>query len=404
MSAEQTFGQEFDQPEEGALQKEPDTESYEDAAMTADSSAFEVPAEEIPAEAEAAEMEQAQLLEVPEGLQEIFDNIEGALSRQAYAEEGAVQAEDAYEGTGNIVGVGFGVPDDISGTGLEPGKLALNVYVVEPTSVDEAKAVIVDSMRVSAASSDDVPVNVVVTGEIEAFPHKFKIRPAPGGVSVGHYRITAGTLGCLAHGRRPPRNRRLMILSNNHVLANSNNARFGDSVIQPGRYDGGMSPRDRVAILERFVPIRFGSGKVNYVDCATAWAWPTRVRKELVYLSGGRRRFFRVSSRIRGCQRGLLVGKSGRTTQLTVGRITDCTASLWVNYGGGRRAFFRDQMVIASAQQGRRFSAPGDSGSLIWTWNRTRNPVGLLFAGGGGYTIANKISRVLAYLDIQLYT
>jgi hypothetical protein len=276
------------------------------------------------------------------------------------------------------------------------------VYVVEAASIDDVKAAIVDSMGVSALSSDDVSIDVKVTGELEASPHRFRIRPAPGGVSVGHYRITAGTLGCLARGRRPPRDRRLMILSNNHVLANKNNARFGDSIIQPGRADGGVSPRDRIAILERFVPIRFGSG-VNYVDCATAWAWPSRVRRELIYLYKGQRRFFRISSQIRACQRGLLVGKSGRTTQLTVGRIVDCNFSGWIGYRP-QRAFFRDQIVVTSAVQGRTFSAPGDSGSMIWTWDRTRKPVGLLFAGGGGYTIANKMWRVLAALDIQLYT
>ncbi len=55
-------------------------------------------------------------------------------------------------------------------------------------SYDETKAVIVDSMGVSAASSEEMPVNVVVTGPIDAQPHRFKIRPAPGGVSVGHYK------------------------------------------------------------------------------------------------------------------------------------------------------------------------------------------------------------------------
>lgn len=53
---------------------------------------------------------------------------------------------------------------------------------------------------------------------------------------------------------------------------------------------------------------------------------------------------------------------------------------------------------------GKDFSAGGDSGSVIWTWNRSRNPVGLLFAGGGAFTIANKMAKVLSALDIRLYT
>ncbi|MCZ6876043.1 MAG: hypothetical protein O7G88_21360, partial [bacterium] len=299
------------------------------------------------------------------------------------------------------VGVGLGIAEDGS-LGAEPGAMCLNVYVAEPMSDDGVRAALVDAMGVSAASDDQVPVNVIVSGIIDADAHRFKIRPAPGGVSVGHFRITAGTLGCLARGRRTPRNRRVLILSNNHVLANSNNARFRDSIIQPGRADGGRSPRDRIAILERFVPLRYGAGRINYVDCATGWTWHRRVRRELIYLRGGRRRFFRISSRIRACRQGLLVGKSGRTTQLTTGRITDCNWSGWVNYGAGRRAFFRDQMTLRGLRGN--FSAGGDSGSVIWTWDGRRNPVGLLFAGGGGLTIANKIGRVLRALDINLYT
>jgi len=193
-----------------------------------------------------------------------------------------------------------------------------------------------------------------------------------------------------------------MVLSNNHVLANSNGAALGDSILQPGPADGGTNPADRIAILERFVPIAFGAGTVNYVDAATGWAWPDRVRRELVYRTSNGLSYFRVSNQPVTAQLNMLVGKTGRTTQLTTGRIIDVNASLTVNYGGGRQAFFRDQIVIQGING--TFSAGGDSGSLIWTWNSQRNPVGLLFAGGGGYTIANKIGRVLSALDINLYT
>ncbi len=77
----------------------------------------------------------------------------------------------------------------------------------------------------------------------------------------------------------------------------------------------------------------------------------------------------------------MIVGKSGRTTQLTSGRVIDSNASLRVNFGGGRFANYRDQIAIRGLNGD--FSAPGDSGSLIWTWNPPRTPVGLLFAGGG---------------------
>ena len=362
---------------------------------------------EEPGDEDAGEFEEALVAaldgaahEFDTGLLESLARVEQSLQKTCQASEAHPVAENAYEGAGNIVGVGLGDGEDDSAGG-DPGEPCLNLYVAEPCSCDEIRAVLVDSMGVAAEAADNLPVNVVVTGVIDALSHRFRMRPAPGGVSCGHVRITAGTIGCLARGRRAPRNRRLMILSNNHVIANSNSARFGDRIVQPGPADGGRSRRDDIAILERFVPINF-SGRTNYVDCATGWAWPTRVRRELVYLRSGVRRLFRISSSIAGCRRGMLVGKSGRTTQLTVGRVTDCSATIRVNYGGGRIALFRDQIAIRGLRGN--FSAGGDSGSSIWTWDGRRNPVGLLFAGGGGVTFANKMTRVVRALDINLYT
>src|SRR3990172_7884567 len=63
-----------------------------------------------------------------------------------------------------------------------------------------------------------VKTDVIETGEIVAFQDpKQKMRPARPGVSIGHYQITAGTLGCLVS-----KNGQTFILSNNHVLADSN--------------------------------------------------------------------------------------------------------------------------------------------------------------------------------------
>ncbi len=321
---------------------------------------------------------------------------------QAVSQAAGAQTVEAFSDAGNIQGVAIGLGDGIGdSSSAEPGMPALTVYVAESRSLDSVKAAIVDSMGISAAASDSVPMNVVVTGVIDAQPHRFRMRPAPGGVSVGHFRITAGTIGCLAVGRTPPRNSRLMVLSNNHVLANSNNAVFGDCICQPGPADGGRCPQDQIAILERFVPINF-SGGVNFVDCATGWAWPDRVRRELIYLSGGRPFFFRISSAIAAPVLGMIVGKSGRTTQLTQGRITGVGATIRVNYGSGRVALFQDQIAIQGTSV--LFSAGGDSGSSIWVWNALRNPVGLLFAGGGNMTFANRMARVVVALNINLFT
>jgi hypothetical protein len=376
----------------------------------AGTSTYSVPTTESETTEEAAAPESfATSLGIDEGLLQLKRELETQLL-QPQGEAVGVRAAESFQGAGNIVGVGVGYSlppttgpsGEVLSSNAEPGKQALNIYVVERTAVEEIRAVMANAMGTSAAASEDVPVNVIVTGMIDAQPHRFRIRPAPGGVSVGHFKITAGTIGCLSVGRRSPRNSRLMILSNNHVLGNSNGSVFGECITQPGPFDGGKCPADQIAIVERFVPLNF-SGGTNFVDAATGWCWPDRVRKELVYLVGGVPNFFRIGNVPIAPQLNMAVGKSGRTTQLTRGTIIDVSATINVNYGGGRVALFKDQIAIRGAG-GSLFSAGGDSGSSIWTWDSARRPVGLLFAGGGGITFANKMTRVVAALDINLVT
>jgi len=302
----------------------------------------------------------------------------------------------------NIVGVGIGLDNGTSVTpGHAPGDPVLEVYTIEPESAQETCARLASVAGVSALSASDFPVRVVRTGIVDALAHRMRARPAPGGISVGHRAITAGTFGCLVRGRSAPRNARLMILSNNHVLANTNAGPLNEAILQPGPVDGGRHPADQVAVLERFVPINFAAGAANTVDCATGWAWPDRVRRELMYLSAGRTQLFTVGTTPVAPQLGMQVGKSGRTTQLTRGTVTAVGVTVNVNFGGGRIGRFVDQISVRSASGD--FSQGGDSGSLIWTWDTRRAPVGLLFAGGGGTTFANRITHVLNALDVGIY-
>ena len=321
-----------------------------------------------------------------------------ALKRQAgEVGAGSRDLESAGEGISNIQGVAIGLGRPGDGP---PGEPALTVYVSEWQSVKDMREQLVDGQGIRGAG--DLPMTIRQSGEFEAQPHTFKARPAPCGISVGHVNITAGTIGCLSIGRNAPRNRRLMLLSNNHVLANSNAGAYFDSVIQPGAYDGGQNPADRIAVLESFVPLKFG-GAANYVDAANAWAWPDRVRKEHIYRSGSGFAYFSMGNTPQYPALGSIVGKSGRTTQLTQGRIVDVNWAGNVNYGTAGLAHFVGQFVVQGTGSGS-FSAGGDSGSAIWKWEAGLPPVGLLFAGGGGYTIGSPMPWVTYLLDIDLYT
>jgi hypothetical protein len=363
------------------------------------SSEFEVPAGEDVMSADAADAQiesfmagvDSQLLAAKAQLEQMLGSFAG--------DSLAAQTQEMMDS--NLAGVAIGLGDGTSlAPGRAPGDPVLEVYTIEPDSPAEMRARLAAVAGVSALADAEFPMKVVHTGLIDAQPHRMRLRPAPGGISVGHKAITAGTLGCLVRGRSAPRLNRLMILSNNHVLANSNAAVLGDAILQPGPYDGGTHPADQVAVLERFRTISFAAGASNLVDCATGWAWPERVRRELMYLSGGSPHYFRIGATPVAATLGLAVGKSGRTTQLTRGSVVAVGATINVNYGGGRVARFVNQISIRAPSGD--FSQGGDSGSLIWTWDTRRAPVGLLFAGGGGTTFANRISDVLKALDVQI--
>lgn len=91
-------------------------------------------------------------------------------------------------------------------------------------------------------------------------------RPLRIGGSVGHVKITAGTLGCFVTPRDGNAEEDF-ILSNDHLLANENKARKGDSIVQPGPDDGGRTAKDKVGSLARFVRLR---KRHNVADAATA--------------------------------------------------------------------------------------------------------------------------------------
>lgn len=232
-----------------------------------------------------------------------------------------------------------------------------------------------------------------------------RVRPAQGGYSVGHKNITAGTIAtCVydmlpggtisppAHGVGIPT--KFYILSNNHVLANSNAGSPGDAVLQPGPYDGGTDPADRIASLTRFIPITFSPATPlgshnNLVDAALAEGEFHDLNR-LIYWNGHVRGWRRKT----GVTVGTVVKKTGRTTNFTTGRITAVNATIDVGYGGGNVARFKDQFVTTN------MSAGGDSGSLVTTLDNIA--VGLLFAGSTSSMIANQIENVRALLRIDV--
>lgn len=268
------------------------------------------------------------------------------------------------------------------------------------------------------AEVDGLPTDVVETGPVRTLQSPTgRFRPAPGGVSIGHRDITAGTLGCVVLRDGQPH-----ILSNNHVLANSNAASMGDPILQPGPYDGGQLQDDRIAELSDFVPIEFegaapsdcgvagnvvavlnklagwsGSdvrlqavsiqAKANKVDAAIAR--PLRegeLSKEILHIGS-------IAGAGQG-ELGMAVNKSGRTTGLSRGEIQQIDVSVKVQFGAGRVALFVDQLMAGAMSQG------GDSGSAVL--DDSNRLVGLLFAGSDNSTLINRIDNVFSALNLSL--
>ena len=254
---------------------------------------------------------------------------------------------------------------------------------------------------------DDIGVITEVTGQIVALSDPtLRARPAPIGYSVGHPAITAGTMGALVRNAAS----QLFVLSNNHVLANQNDAVIGDAALQPGPFDGGTAA-DKIGTLAAFQTINFSGGS-NTIDAAVALvtnpadvsnSTPTDdgygLPNSKIFGDANNDRVFDDKSALLG----LNVEKYGRTTKLTHGQITGINGTINVCYEVlvifcVKSATFVDQLIIGSGT----FSGGGDSGSLIVTDDANRNPVGLLFAGGSTSTIANRIDLVLNRFGVSV--
>jgi hypothetical protein len=285
----------------------------------------------------------------------------------------------------------YGAPWPRVAVGLSPTKDGARVAVRLQRDAD--RALLPDLGRAAAAELD-----VQVIGPVRALSSpgglQRRVRPLRPGLSVGHGRVSAGTLGGFVRARSG-----LAILSNNHVLAASNAGAVGDPILQPGPADGGGSG-DRVATLtafERLVP-----GRANLVDAAVA-VLDAGVTADPGQLPGGP--LLGAVPAAPDIDPEMAVEKLGRTTGHTSGRVSAVEVDgVAVQYDGAVYRF-DDQVEIQGGTDA--FSGGGDSGSVIWR-SRDRAPMALLFAGseaggiaGGGVTFANPLATVLAALAVE---
>jgi hypothetical protein len=290
----------------------------------------------------------------------------------------------------NIVGLGVGEKVTLNRL---TGALAVKIYVRR--KYPEADIAPFERLP---NDIDGVPTDIEEVGMIQALSapctvaRRQRQRPAPCGVSVGHLEITAGTIGAVVRDSGKADNGRRYILGNNHVLANSNGARPGDAIWQPGKFDGG-TPADQIGTLTRFVPLNFAGGD-NRMDAAIAEITPGVVVEDICAIGP-------IAGRTTPA-RNLTVLKHGRTTGLTRGVITDVDADIRVDYPGFGAALFINTVMIRGLPPTTPFSEGGDSGSLIV--DAAHRACALLFAGASAtdVTFANPLAAVLRRLRVRL--
>src|ERR1700677_5011849 len=219
-----------------------------------------------------------------------------------------------------------------------------------------------------------------------------------------------GTLGALVADH----NSNLFILSNNHVLAESDQARTGDSVVQPALVDLNCNPQAgrTVGSLRYVVPLQ--STQSN-VDAALAAATPAvDASGAILQLGPSINGVLSPAAPAAGTGEPLTAGllnqlrvvKSGRTTGLTCSTVNTVDLSVQVDYYydcAETKPYYTKTYVNQIGMPGASFADSGDSGALVLDASNAQ-PVGLFFASGAddsnhGFSVANPIQDVLSELS-----
>jgi hypothetical protein len=295
----------------------------------------------------------------------------------------------------------------VTGGNSAVGTIANGLYTAPAAVPSPASVAVTAIVQADTAVSKSAAVLVVASNpnqQSQAIPVKLGTSGGNANDSSTQGNLVyccAGTLGALVQ-----RNGTYYILSNNHVLARSDSASIGDSILQPGLIDANCSSTGTatVANLTQYANLE-QSG--NNVDAALAQIVPGTVDTTGSILglgatatgntpdSGPPHAGNGIAANV-----GEAVAKSGRSSSLTCSTIDAVQLQTSVSYqkgcntGANFSVTFTGQISVASGT----FSAAGDSGSLIVDQN-TADPVALLYGGSDTDTVANPVADVLSALQ-----
>ena len=145
-----------------------------------------------------------------------------------------------------VVGVGLGYKD---AKGEPTDELAIVAMVEQKKPKEALRDEDMIPPEIEGAKTDVLEVGLI-RAQVNSGSRDSWRPTIPPGTTIGHYLVTAGTFGALVYDSATGDP---LILSNNHVLANSNDTLLNDPILQPAATDGGVRPGDVVATLDRYL-------------------------------------------------------------------------------------------------------------------------------------------------------
>ena len=304
----------------------------------------------------------------------------------------------------NVNGVGFGEKIINGVKTLEP---CIHVLVNNKVSKKYLSNNNIIPKTFMGIKTDVIEIGKVKINSNPVFP--IRKRPLESGVVIGLMgKIPSGTMCCIVSKEKEIESDEsddeetednnivtleYFMLSNNHVIANLNDASIGSLIIQPSKFYNGIFPKDLVGVLETFIPIKFikdNSKPINYMDCAIARITNKNFISNKIL----------DSDKINGLDTAKLnvnVKKIGFYSGLTRGKVSTLDTTITVEFDKKKEALFKNQITTEIE------TSPGDSGSAILT--DENKIIGMHMAGTGkGYSIGNNINEILKELKVDLYT
>lgn len=303
--------------------------------------------------------------------------------------------EDIMFNKKNVVAVGLGQKWS---NGFNTGEDAILVFVGQKKHNYQLSPSDMIPSAVEGVKTDVVGRS----GMMRKFANTGIVRPLVPGYSCGHIRVTAGTIGAFFRDK----DGEVVGLSNNHVLANTNNAYAKRHItLQPGIYDDGHWIQNCCGTLWAFQKL-VGSGETvrDYHNNRDLNGY--NAEDSAIFRLGND--YFNVNPDYDSVIPGIgtidgwndnpavgdLVQKVGRTTGYTKANLIATSLTARVYYDKYTSFLFKDQLAANAMSTG------GDSGSLVLDMNN--NAVGLLYAGSSSITLMNRIKYPRAAYGLEL--